>query len=196
MVSARCAYCDATLQPNSMYCASCGQLVASVAPPAPAAPAPVRPTRAKASAPAPEARRDGGEDVPLPGALPWQAPRLPRPSAAVARTVAVERVELVLPDGHRAVLTGRALIGRKPGQEALAIGAQAIEVTDAGRSVSRVHLAVELVDGRIMVADTGSSNGSSIEHEGRLHPLQPGGAQQEAQPGDVLVLGDVRIQVA
>lgn len=198
MVSARCAYCDATLQPNSMYCVSCGQLVMAVVEPEPVAEAPVAPARpaaSTASAASAEAAPARAGDVPLPTALPWQASRAPRAGAGHARSVVVERVQLVLPGGQRVVLAGRALIGRKPGREALAIGAQAIEVTDAQRSVSRVHLSVALEGGKILVSDAGSSNGSAIERDGHAHPLQSGGAQQEAVPGDVLVLGDVRIRL-
>ena len=74
-MSARCQFCDEELRPNSMFCANCGQLVASVPPPfgAPAA-APVAPP-AEAQAPsAPEKKKRRIGRVPLPGAFGARSP--------------------------------------------------------------------------------------------------------------------------
>lgn len=75
-MSARCQFCDEELRPNSMFCANCGQLVASVPPPfgapATAPAAPPAPAQPLADAPEKKKRRIGR--VPLPGAFGAKAP--------------------------------------------------------------------------------------------------------------------------
>ncbi|RWZ68323.1 FHA domain-containing protein [Labedella populi] len=74
-MSARCQFCDEELRPNSMFCANCGQLVASVPPPfgahvAGASPAPTT----AAPAPASEKKKRRIGRVPLPGTFGAPAP--------------------------------------------------------------------------------------------------------------------------
>lgn len=202
MASARCAYCDATLQPNSMYCLECGQLIPqqSTRPPVPAQFArPAAPAGAAEVAPAPQAPASRIDPVPLPGTLPWQQ----RPAAAVepAQSSAaaapktpqarVERVELAFSTGQRVTVAGSAVIGRKPADTALAMGVQGIEVSDDTRSVSRVHLFLDVADGVITVGDAGSSNGSGVQHDGTVTPLESAGTRVEVVPGDTVWVGDI-----
>jgi hypothetical protein len=205
VASARCAYCDATLQPNSMYCLECGQLIPQqpARPPVPAqfAPEPSNPVVTDAAAPAPRAS-SRVEPVPLPGTLPWQqrpaaAPDVSerRPAAASASKreprAAVERIELAFSTGQRVTVGGSAVVGRKPADTALAMGVQAIEVADDTRSVSRVHLFLDLADGVITVGDAGSSNGSGVERGGVVTPLESAGTRLEVVPGDTVWVGDI-----
>lgn len=200
MASARCVYCDATLQPNSMYCVECGQLIPQqpVRPPVPAQFAPAREAPvARADAPAPAAPTSV-EPVPLPRTLPWQQPRSSgEPSAASSAPAAapaaapIERVELAFSTGQRVVVTGAAVVGRKPADTALATGARAVEVQDDTRSVSRVHLFIEVVDGTVLVSDAGSANGSRIERGGQVTPLEAAGTRVPAQLNDTIWLGDL-----
>lgn len=202
MASARCAYCDATLQPNSMYCLECGQLIPQQAtrPPVPAQfarpAAPADPTDVAPAAPAPASRID---PVPLPGTLPWQ--QRPAPAAEPAQAAAaaapttpqarVERVELAFSTGQRVIVAGSAVVGRKPADTALAMGIQGIEVADDTRSVSRVHLFLDVADGVITVGDAGSSNGSGVQHDGTVTPLESAGTRVEVVPGDTVWVGDI-----
>lgn len=206
MASARCAYCDATLQPNSMYCLECGQLIPqqSVRPPVPAQFAkPAAATDAPKAAPKASSSRI--EPVPLPGTLPWQqrsgsnAEGLRRqvaaPAAEPAPRARFERVELLFSTGQRVTVAGSAVIGRKPADTALAMGVQAIEVADDTRSVSRVHLFLDVADSVIMVGDAGSSNGSGLERDGSVTPLESAGTRVEARPGDTVWVGDISFAI-
>ncbi len=201
MASARCVYCDATLQPNSMYCVECGQLIPQqpLRPPIPAQFVPARETQAtRADAPV-EARAAAVEPVPLPRTLPWQQPgarveQAPPTSAASnapAETAPIERVELEFSTGQRVVVADNAVIGRKPADTALAMGARAVEVRDDTRSVSRVHLFLEVVDGVVLIGDAGSANGSRLERNGSVIPLEGAGTRVPAQLGDTVWLGDL-----
>ena len=206
MASARCAYCDATLQPNSMYCLECGQLIPqqSVRPPVPAQFAkPAAATDAPKAAPKASSSRI--EPVPLPGTLPWQqrsgsnaeGPRrqVATPAAEPAPRARFERVELLFSTGQRVTVAGSAVIGRKPADTALAMGVQAIEVADDTRSVSRVHLFLDVADSVIMVGDAGSSNGSGLERDGSVTPLESAGTRVEARPGDTVWVGDISFAI-
>lgn len=201
VASARCVYCDATLQPNSMYCLECGQLIpqASSAPPVPAPFAGAKPAPTVRTEVAPAAAAVRPEPVPLPRSLPWQQPgaRSEAPVAAPepAAPKAVERVELQFSTGQRVVVEGAAVIGRKPADTALAMGARAVEVQDDTRSVSRVHLFLEVAGGRITVGDAGSANGSRVERGGREAPLESAGTRVAVEVGDAVWIGDLRFVI-
>jgi hypothetical protein len=188
-----------------MYCLECGQLIPQqpARPPVPAQFAPERsnPVTTDAAAPAPRAP-SRVEPVPLPGTLPWQ--QRPAPAAeASERPVAgasaarreprtpIERVELAFSTGQRVTVAGSAVVGRKPVDTALAMGVQAIEVADDTRSVSRVHLFLDVADGVITVGDAGSSNGSGVERGGAVTPLESAGTRLEVVPGDTVWVGDI-----
>lgn len=201
MASARCVYCDATLQPNSMYCVECGQLIPQqpLRPPVPAQFVPARET------PSPRADAPTGvaapavEPVPLPRTLPWQQPgaraeqtaAAPAAPAATAQPARVEQVELEFSTGQRVVVTESAVIGRKPADTALAMGSRAVEVRDDTRSVSRVHLFLEVVDGVVLIGDAGSANGSRLERAGTITQLEGAGTRVPAYVGDTVWLGDL-----
>ena len=194
MASARCVYCDATLTPNSAYCLECGQQIpqSSVVPAAPvSAPAAPAPARESASG-APVA------GVPLPRSLPWQTSRAPEsePSpVAAAAPRAIESVELVLPSGQRMRVTGKVVLGRQPEDTARTMAARSVPVTDDTRSVSRVHLFLDVEGGKVTVADAGSANGSRLQRGSTVYQLESGGAAVQAAPGDVVWLGDVSVSL-
>lgn len=206
MASARCAYCDATLQPNSMYCLECGQLIPQqpVRPPVPAQFAKPA-TATDVPKAAPKASSSRIEPVPLPGTLPWQQrsgsnaegqrQQVAAPAAEPAPRARFERVELLFSTGQRVMVAGSAVIGRKPADTALAMGVQAIEVADDTRSVSRVHLFLDVADSVIMVGDAGSSNGSGLERDGSVMPLESAGTRVEARPGDTVWVGDISFAI-
>lgn len=208
-MSARCAYCDAELRPNSMFCFECGQLVQGATPPVPAgfaAPPAVAPQQAASPAAAtirPESERPV---VPLPPV--WQpapparpaevAPAVPAPvapaAAAPAAAAVPGRVRLRFSTGEQVVVAGRAIIGRQPHSTAQNEGAQAVEVHDPSRSVSRVHLIVEVDANGVSAADAGSGNGSELERGGVRMPLREG-RPAALHPGDRLWIGEVSIEV-
>jgi hypothetical protein len=205
-MSARCAYCDAELRPNSMFCLECGQLVQGAAPPVPqgigGAQQPAAAAKPVAAAPA-RPRPAANEPVPLPTA--WQAPgsraaEAPDPTSTGARPaapapVAVSTVRLAFSTGETAVVSGGAVIGRQPQSTAQNSGLQAISITDTTRSVSRVHLMLTLRDGAVEVADAGSGNGSSLERAGVRSQLREG-RPVPVHDGDRIWLGDVSADVA
>jgi hypothetical protein len=203
VASTRCVYCDATLQPNSMFCLECGQLIPqSAKPPVPAQFSPGASPAAAAPQQKAPAAVSAVEPVPLPGTLPWQQrgtaqPEAPaaKPAAAVEVRPHLTRAELVFSTGQRVRISGNAVIGRKPAQTAQATGAQAIEVEDDTRSMSRVHLFLELHDGVLVVGDAGSSNGSGVQRNGVLVRLESGGSKVEVGPGVTVWVGDVNFVI-
>jgi hypothetical protein len=204
VASARCVYCDATLQPNSMYCVECGQLIPQqpARPPVPSQFA--TPQRAApAAAPVQATGAPSGTAVApvlLPRTLPWQqqggrADAAAQAAPAAAAPAAVERIELAFSTGQRVVVSGSAVIGRKPADTALAMGVRAVEVQDDTRSVSRVHLFLDVADGRIHVGDAGSANGARLERGGRIQQLESAGTRVEASVGDTVWLGDLSFEI-
>lgn len=184
-----------------MFCGECGQLVpqAGARPPVPPQFTPLPPVAAPAARPAAAAPSQIAP-VPLPGSLPWQQAGVARPEPVAPQPVPAERpkpsrIELAFSTGQRVVVGGSAVIGRKPEHTALATGAQPIEVQDDTRSVSRVHLFLELADGVITVGDAGSSNGSSIERAGVVMPLESAGERLEVFPGDRVRVGDIAFEI-
>ncbi|WP_139416345.1 FHA domain-containing protein [Agromyces laixinhei] len=133
------------------------------------------------------------EPVPLPRSLPWQQPgaRIEPPAAVPAAVAPIERVELLFSTGQRVVVEGSAVIGRKPADTALAMGARAVEVVDDTRSVSRVHLFLDVQGGQITVGDAGSANGSRVERAGAVLPLESAGTRITLEITDTIWLGDL-----
>ena len=192
-----------------MFCLSCGQLVAGAYPPVPQAfqqqPAAAAPV---AQSGEPSRPATPGAPIPLPAPLgvapsdaaavhASQVPASAPPAAQPAGTPAqpLRAVSLSFSTGDRAVVSGTAVIGRVPQAAAQNSGAQAVEVTDASRSVSRVHLTLTVSAGTVTVSDAGSGNGSSVERGGVRTPLVEGRAVT-VQPGDRLWLGDVSAEIA
>ncbi|MGW9112067.1 FHA domain-containing protein [Microbacterium sp. NPDC055683] len=234
MASARCAYCAATLEPSSMYCLGCGQLILAardgadglddgwaVAPkpragaggaaagggvaggaaggaaaaggavaggaPAGAASAGAASAGAASAVPADAVPGDAGSVGAGPSAPLSRA-------AARSRTTWGERVRLRFSTGEDVVIAGDAVVGRKPEQTAATLGAQAVEIADATRSMSRVHLYLHLDErGALRAADAGSGNGSSVLRGERTIPLPADGDRFDLQPGDVVRIGDVLV---
>jgi pSer/pThr/pTyr-binding forkhead associated (FHA) protein len=205
-MSARCAYCDAELRPNSMFCFECGQLVQGATPPVPpgfAAPPAVAPQHGAAPAGQQTRPEPARPAVPLPPV--WQPATTARPaepSAVAPPTPPVggggtppSSVQLAFSTGERVVVAGRAIIGRQPHSSAQNEGAQAIEVRDDTRSVSRVHLTVEVDERGVTIADAGSGNGSDLERNGVRMPLREG-RPTTVHPGDRIWIGEVSIDLA
>jgi hypothetical protein len=78
---------------------------------------------------------------------------------------------LTLDDGSSFPLTGDVVLGREPGGDELVLDgrAQAVRIADEGRTVSRSHALVRLVDWDVTIEDRGSANGTFV----RTAPHQP-----------------------
>ncbi|GEM_PF-1646581 len=197
MASARCVHCNATLTPNSAYCLECGQLVPQSG--AAASPAPTPAFAPAAPAGAGAAGAPPGDRIPLPRSLPWQGARDVEPEPAVASAPAapqrLDSVELLLPTGERLRVSGQVVLGRQPADTAHAMGARPIPIADTTRSVSRVHMFLNVADGTVAVADAGSANGSRLQRGQTVYQLESGGAPAAAAPGDTVWLGDVSVAI-
>lgn len=90
----------------------------------------------------------------------WQAPRLPR---------------LTLPEGDRGVF----IIGRGHG----------CNLVLSSMAVSRLHAELRLEDGRWLLADLGSTNGTRLNGWRIDAPV-------EVRPGDQVTFGDLRFRIA
>ncbi|MFC5338659.1 FHA domain-containing protein [Leucobacter denitrificans] len=219
---AECAYCGTQARPNSMYCMNCGQIV--VAPRSTtsrptlqstlhagshAAPHPATPAAANAPTPPrggieqfllpevpalpdlPSTHASQRVSDPRPGAAaPLVAPP-PRPKLASADT---RVIELQLHDGSRVKIDGTAVLGRRPEATARNSGAQAIEVPDESKSVSRAHAIIEVHGQAASISDAGSANGSSVERDGSVLALRSG-RQISLRHGDRIWLGSVPVDV-
>lgn len=185
-----------------MYCVECGQLIPQQ-PLRPPVPAQFARPREQAATPGPDApvtpQPVSVDPVPLPRTLPWQQQGTrgePASAPVVTQTAApIERVELAFSTGQRVVVTGAAVIGRKPADTALAMGVRAVEVEDDTRSVSRVHLFLEVADGVVLIGDAGSANGSRLERGGVVTPLEAAGTRVPAAVGDTVWLGDLSFEL-
>jgi len=93
------------------------------------------------------------------------------------------------------IVGGSAVIGRKPADTALAMGVQGIEVADDTRSVSRVHLFLDLDDGVITVGDAGSIARPGVERNGAVAQLESAGTRVEVVPGDTVWVGDISFAI-
>lgn len=153
-------------------------------------PAGAAPAAALAGAPA-----VAPQGVPSLGALPppvgsplgMSAPE----GVAMGRPAAVQPTgpRLVLDDGRGLVLDRLVLIGRDPAPADGESTAYLVPVDDPGRTVSKTHLAVQLVDGRVVVVDRNSTNGSFVTPpDGAERQLAPG-EPVEAPPGSTVRFG-------
>lgn len=204
-MSARCAYCDSELRPNSMFCLSCGQLIASAYPPVPSgiqqpastgAATPAAPSRpAGPNMPVPLPPPIGGAPEPVAPTPAAPAESAPAAGPATSAPRPLTAVKLQFSTGDHAVVARTAVIGRVPQSAAQNSGAQAVEVKDTTRSVSRVHLTLTVRDGAATVTDMGSANGSAVERAGARTPLVEGRAVA-VSPGDRIWLGDVSAEVS
>lgn len=219
-MTTHCRYCGEAVRPNTMFCASCGQIiVADEQRPQSAPPFPTTGGgRRSEVAPGPVASPTELPPVPLPSVPTWGRPpvtQAPTPvtsaptqvvPAAPAPTQAVPAapqtsqaasspLTLVLPGGARVSVDRTIVLGRQPTAGAAQHGGIPVEVADPSRSMSRVHLVVAPTRGGGGIAtDPGSGNGTVVIRSGARHPLVTGEPFVLAQ-ADRLVLGDVVVDV-
>lgn len=120
-------------------------------------------------------------------ALPPSTRRAPRADGTPVAT-------LKFSTGDVAIIGDPAIIGRSPESSADTSGqagtVQYVTIHDKERNVSRAHLDVAWVRGRLVATDRGAGNGTVVVRPTGRYPLEPGKAF-EIQHGDVLEVGTV-----
>jgi FHA domain len=126
---------------------------------------------APAAPPSPEERTEAPAPRPQPGA--WR---------------------LRAPDGLEVLLLRPMVLGRDPA-DAARPDAAPIPLADPARSVSKTHALVEVVDGRVVVTDLHSTNGTRVlTPEGEAQELEPG-LGTDAPAGATLLLGEFAVRL-
>jgi hypothetical protein len=96
--------------------------------------------------------------------------------------------EVIASDGRRLPILGTVVVGRAPrplpGEDA-----QLLRVASPGRSISRSHAVIAVIDGVVRARDLGSNNGTTLVRSGRSQTLATD-AWTPLASGDVLDLGE------
>ncbi len=119
--------------------------------------------------------------VPRPGAVEAFEPPVDETVMGLVDIRALARASssprLVFDDGSQVTVSDRLLVGRDPAVvDPGDVASTLYQVLDAGRSVSKTHFAVGVLDGRVWIEERGSTNGTAVI--------------QETGPARALELGD------
>ena len=158
------------------------------------------------AAPRPSDEPDRAERQAAPRTLPAFPPP-PGVAPPPTRAPPVERVEaptpspqpgawrLRAPGGLDVLLLRPVLLGRDPAPDPGRPGAATITLADPARSVSKTHALVEVVEGRVIVTDLHSTNGTRVlTPDGETRELDPGQGA-EAPNGATLLLGEFAVRL-
>ena len=115
-------------------------------------------------------------------------------AAALSSPPGPARFGLQLDDRSFLVARGRGLIGREPVAPNGEQPTHLVTLTDPACSVSRTHLEFGVGNAGLWVRDCHSTNGSDIEFDGRVTPLEPGLAVP-VRPASTIHLGARRVRV-
>lgn len=96
---------------------------------------------------------------------------------------------LLFPDGSERLVSGPIVIGRQPSPTT---GDSVVAISDP--SLSKSHVRIEPADGRLLVTDLQSTNGSSIRSSRGVQQCVPG-TPQPIGVNEVLIAGEVEITV-
>lgn len=120
------------------------------------------------------------------------------PAVAPAQHLHAEQPSFVLhaDDGSTYPVEGFALIGRNPSASNGGNVSALISLPDQSRSVSKTHAQLRCVYEGVYVSDFASTNGSWILRANGDHIKLSPGAEQLAQPGDAIKLGDRTLLVS
>lgn len=114
------------------------------------------------------------------------------------RTVArrpAHSVQLTFDDGTHHFLVGSALVGRSPEPRDTHPNAQLVTLSDPGRSISKLHIALSVQSGAVLVEDMHSLNGTTIiTPEGTTIAVLPG-APMVAPVGATVYFGDRTVKI-
>ena len=161
--------------------------------PEPAAPGPVAP---ESAAPGPEAREEAPETAPtrVTDASESAAPPAEERTEA-ARPTPVPQWSIALHDGSVVHVTGTLLIGRDPAPAEGWRFAGLMRLNDPERSVSKTHAGLDCSDGRFVITDLDSTNGTAvIAEDGTETVLEPRVAA-EVPDGATVEFGRYRVRV-
>lgn len=109
------------------------------------------------------------------------------------RRVAAAAV-IALDTGETFELQGSALLGRNPRPSSEEEIAHALPIDDPSHSISKTHLLLEVIDGKVFAVDRHSTNGSSLERAGQTASLAPG-ERFELLTNDIVRFGDRSLQI-
>jgi serine/threonine protein phosphatase PrpC len=122
------------------------------------------------------------------------APKASWAAAALSSPPGPARFGLELDDRSFLIARGRGLIGREPVAPNGEQPTHLVTLTDPARSVSRTHLEFGVGNAGLWVRDCHSTNGSDIEFDGQVTPLEPGLAVP-VRPASTIHLGARRVRV-
>jgi hypothetical protein len=144
---------------------------------------------------------------PPPGVAPPPTSAPPTPPLGVQAEPPVERDEaptarpqpgawrLRAPGGLDVLVLRPVLLGRDPAADPGRPEAAAITLSDPARSVSKTHALVEVIEGRVIVTDLHSTNGTRVlMPDGETRELDPGRGA-EAPNGATLLLGEFAVRL-
>lgn len=100
----------------------------------------------------------------------------------------------LLLDGTTLPLSSSLLVGRAPGGDGGESAAQLVPLDDPTKSVSKTHARIDVRDGRVVITDLHSTNGTKVTADGVTTSLAPGAPWPLAMDADV-VLGSYPIRV-
>lgn len=127
---------------------------------------------------------------------PFSAPQTP--VEEIDRTVArrpVDSILLTFDDGTHHFLSGQALVGRAPEPEPGHPNAQMVSIHDPGRSISKIHIALSVQSGAVLVEDMHSMNGTTVMlPSGTVQAVLPG-APVLAPAGATVYFGDRSVKI-
>lgn len=180
-------------RPQSRHAYPVANQPAPVLPPSPMHPEPALPKNPVH--PGPSAQGPASHD---PSPTVFQHPEPDSGSESIDDTQMAEKVEvpaaptqLLLPDGRSEQLTGRMLVGRKPSADS---GEQAVTIADEQRSISRTHLAIDVIERAVLLTDLGSANGTRLHRDG--HELTLSADSPVALlPGDEIRIGRFTLEL-
>lgn len=142
---------------------------------------------------------EAGEPAPMPSTTtdrprlgaPLTAPSSDASTQLVSHPHAGTGVTLLLDGGQRIPVSTPVVVGRSP----VAIdGALPLAIADPDFSISKVHVVLRPVSAGLEVIDQGSTNGTSLVHDGREQPLAAGEVAT-ARFGDTIRIGERTAQV-
>jgi FHA domain len=128
--------------------------------------------------------------VPADGGSPAESAAPVADASAPAERVWV----VVLPGGDEHPITADGLaFGRNPSRPSGWPQAALLSVNDVGRSVSKTHAVIALVDGSVRIFDLASTNGVAVSRDGVRTAVTAAGA--EVADGSTVELGSFAIGV-
>jgi predicted nucleic acid-binding Zn ribbon protein len=188
-----CPQCAAPIADDDVFCGECGFVLTSsylsaptdsmgdardtsqIDPIDPAQPLPVaEPEPGPKAEPAPKVLRKAPDPFPW-GQNPGAAGADLDETRFVSGPRADERFVLQFSTGESVTVSGAGLVGRNPASQPGEVVDQLVTVFDAGKSVSKTHLAFGQEAGRFWVSDRYSTNGSTVR--------QPESDPKRCEPG-------------